>query len=1469
MVDNENGSPPADDWAGPDGELGTYIAGEASKSLDAYSKQPNLVDEHANHEEDMARGGYAHRQLFELVQNSADALAGAPDGGDIVIRLTDAYLYCADNGRPIDPPGVTALMFSHMSPKRGSTEIGRFGLGFKSVLGVTDAPEFFSRSGSFRFDRNRSRELISQVVPPAERYPALRLPDPIDPTENGEKDDVLRELMDWATNVVRLPLKRKAYDDLTRQIRDFPPEFLLFVERVNRLTLNDDQSELGRVLKLENVDGEYLLADGDTTSQWKLFEHIHPLSSDAIADRRSLDDGNEVRICWAAPLDRLTDQGRFWAFFPTQTASLVAGILNAPWKTNEDRQNLLAGPYNDELIDAAAEMAAKKLPELSTREDPARHLDALPRQHAAGDSEQVHRLREQLFFNLNGREIVPDQDGELRPAGEISYPPKELTDGQVNMAPFERWASSPGRPSDWLHHRVLTRNRINRLATIDRLYPPRWSGQSPVAPRAMIAEWLEALVKDQKPENFVGASRAAIQTAALISPKTRLGNGLGNIVLTASGGWQAPDPERLFLLDEASGSGDTPTPNSFVHSELISDSDTLAALKELGIKPPSPESSFALIAKQVLSSWEKPEETLWLEFWTQARKVEVALVQDIIRKYDGRGSGPRVRTRSGGWQPPHSVLLPGEVVPGDGSRDDDATVDMDFHQPDVELLRGLGVTDAPYDKPDLWPERSFWNFLNMQRDAFISEERALPKTPHWDRLNFVSTLGSGPLDVLTALSDEGRALYTHALLSLDATYKPWVMCHDTREIYPKLLCESPAIHMLREKGRIQTANGVVPFADALGPQPKSPEALRSLLAHPKAEKIRDAFDLTEPIPEFIGEEDAIPLTDVWPGLEEHLPAHRKSCQLIRCERIVTALGERECVFYASNLYVVNTDDEGHELRLVSDVLGLSLNGPQLREILGYETRREIEERRAAVRECSTDAERLLEAVGEETLRQGLPSSLLAILETEDVALTGVQIAEAAIATYHSDALRQYRLALRLDPPIQWAGSARAENFVRSLGFSAEWAGERKGRREPFLEIEGPYSLPPLHDYQRTVVDKVRDMLRDGRVDSIERRGMISMPTGSGKTRVAVQAIVEAMRYDGFRGGVLWVADRDELCEQAVEAWRQVWSSIGSQAARLRISRMWGRQPKPRPTNELHVIVATIQTLKARLSKQRDNYKFLTDFKLVAFDEAHRSIAPTFTSVMEDIGLTRFQKADEPFLLGLTATPYRGYNEEETTWLVNRYGGNRLDAGAFASDDSQKVIGELQSMRVLAQANHETIEGGVFSLNIEEREQMKSAPWLPQSVEDRIAGDSERTKRIIKAYETHVDPNWPTLIFATSVEHAQTVAALLNAKGIKSRAVSGTTEASTRRRVVDEFRRGGIKALVNYGVFREGFDAPKTRAIIVARPVYSPNLYFQMIGRGLRGVKNGGNDRCLILNVRDNIENFQRALAFSDLDWLWA
>ena len=230
-------------WAGPDGPIGTYIRKESENTLDAYHSQPNLVDEHANAEEDTARGGYANRQLLELVQNGADALS-LSDGGQIWIRLTPTHLYCADEGEAIDKDGVRALMFSHLSPKHGTEEIGRFGLGFKSVLGVTDTPEFFSRSGSFRFDRASVTKRMSDSVPNAERFAMSLFPEAIHPLMEAAKDPILREMMEWATNIVRLPLRPEAHKTLEKQIEEFPAEFPLFAQHVNRLVLQTDTRKL-------------------------------------------------------------------------------------------------------------------------------------------------------------------------------------------------------------------------------------------------------------------------------------------------------------------------------------------------------------------------------------------------------------------------------------------------------------------------------------------------------------------------------------------------------------------------------------------------------------------------------------------------------------------------------------------------------------------------------------------------------------------------------------------------------------------------------------------------------------------------------------------------------------------------------------------------------------------------------------------------------------------------------------------------------------------------------------------------------------------------------------------------------------------------------------------------------------------------------------------------------------------------
>ena len=728
----------------------------------------------------------------------------------------------------------------------------------------------------------------------------------------------------------------------------------------------------------------------------------------------------------------------------------------------------------------------------------------------------------------------------------------------------------------------------------------------------------------------------------------------------------------------------------------------MTALKELGIKPVSAESVFKDAASGLLANDATRHQNVstldkrWYEFWRLARDVDVSAAMTTIREC-GRAwlDLLRVRTLAGRWCSLFGVLLPGAVVPEDGSRDRAVAIDIKFHQEDLPLLRELGVVDAPRPGHTMSPTTRR-RFTDLCREEFKQQD--LPRKPQPDKLNFYDTTTSGPMDVLESLTDEGKVLYTWRLLALDDTYKKWTMRHDTQDIYPPMDFESPALEALRRHGRIETEDGVHRLSDGLAAPPKNRSVLDKLLTHPKSALIRQAFGLQEAPPEPIGADEATPLIDVWPGLGPYLEAQSIKLHLIRCDlirKLSLGGGESELDRFKvdDTIYITRQEVERAELELVLRELRLRLSDNQIVGILLGQLPVNVQQSRQAVRDCNTDEERLLQAVGESELLRRLPQGLIAIFEdSHNGPLSGTQIAQAAISTFHTGALREYRHALNhLDPPKQWAGTQRAVEFVRSLGFSEEWAGYRNTRRDPYVEVEGPYSLPELHGYQRHVVDNVRYLLESNGTDG-ERRGMVSMPTGSGKTRVAVQAVVEAIREDGFKGGVLWVADRDELCEQAVEAWRQVWASEGTQATQLRISRMWGGQPQPLPTGDMHVIVATIQTLSAKIERQPDSFEFLADFKLLVFDEAHRSIAPTFTTVMQELGFTRWQRQTEPLLIGLTATPYRGVNEEETRRLANRYGSNRLDSGAFADDDPEKVIRELQDMRVLARADHGTIEG---------------------------------------------------------------------------------------------------------------------------------------------------------------------------------
>lgn len=102
-----------------------------------------------------------------------------------------------------------------------------------------------------------------------------------------------------------------------------------------------------------------------------------------------------------------------------------------------------------------------------------------------------------------------------------------------------------------------------------------------------------------------------------------------------------------------------------------------------------------------------------------------------------------------------------------------------------------------------------------------------------------------------------------------------------------------------------------------------------------------------------------------------------------------------------------------------------------------------------------------------------------------------------------------------------------------------------------------------------------------------------------------------------------------------------------------------------------------------------------------------------------------------------------------------------------------------------------------------------------------------------------------------------MSARLNLAGISAAAISGSTSRVARRYFLDRFQQGDIRVLCNHSVLTTGFDAPKTDMILIARQVFSPVRYMQMVGRGLRGEKNCGTASCRIMTVIDNLGRFEK------------
>jgi superfamily II DNA or RNA helicase len=150
----------------------------------------------------------------------------------------------------------------------------------------------------------------------------------------------------------------------------------------------------------------------------------------------------------------------------------------------------------------------------------------------------------------------------------------------------------------------------------------------------------------------------------------------------------------------------------------------------------------------------------------------------------------------------------------------------------------------------------------------------------------------------------------------------------------------------------------------------------------------------------------------------------------------------------------------------------------------------------------------------------------------------------------------------------------------------------------------------------------------------------------------------------------------------------------------------------------------------------------------------------------------------------------------------------------------------------------------------------------------LAGNPIRNKIIIEKVRELFELNESILIFACNVEHCIILQTLLKASGINAGTVLSSTSKIDRETSITEFKSGNLKVLINYGVLTTGFDAPKLNSLIIARPTSSIVLYSQMVGRALRGPKNGGNSINKLIDLRDNFNLGNESHMFNFYDEIW-
>lgn len=329
----------------------------------------------------------------------------------------------------------------------------------------------------------------------------------------------------------------------------------------------------------------------------------------------------------------------------------------------------------------------------------------------------------------------------------------------------------------------------------------------------------------------------------------------------------------------------------------------------------------------------------------------------------------------------------------------------------------------------------------------------------------------------------------------------------------------------------------------------------------------------------------------------------------------------------------------------------------------------------------------------------------------------------------------------------------------------------------------------LRDYQEESVTKGAYFFNHGE----PKNEIHILPTAAGKS-LCIAGVCEKTI-----GDILVLQPSKEILEQNYEKFISYGGHAGVYSASVG-SKTIGR-----------VTFATIGSVM-------NNIELFKHIKQVIIDECHFGVNPKggqYVDLMFELG--------NPKILGFTATPFRLFPSMGDSIL--RFI-TRTRPSIFKKVGFFVQIQELKKRGYLADLEYFPIQKD-FNRNLIELNTNKS-DYNEKSLREyyKTTGFNNDVINVVRRINKK---GRRVLAFVSFVEDALEISGQLE----DSATVHGKTPAKERKQIADDFKSGKLKSVINVGCFTIGFDDPYLGAVVLAKPMRSLGVYYQMVGRGLR------------------------------------